>query len=156
MRLATAFLVALGLASIDQAIKAVVERTMDLGEMIPLVPFFALLRAHNEGVSFSFFSGFDHRILVGVTALITLGAIWMMARTPPADRWARLGLAMIIGGALGNMIDRVQHAYVIDYFFFHTPVWSFAIFNLADVCITCGAALVILDEFVLKPRRTPV
>jgi signal peptidase II len=148
-----AFLIIVALAALDQAVKAVVERSMALGEMIPLLPFFALFRAHNEGVAFSMFSGFDHQVLIAVTALITAGAAWMLARTPATDMPSRLGLAAIIGGALGNMIDRVQHSYVIDYFLFHTPFWSFAIFNLADAFITCGAALVMLDEFVLKSRR---
>jgi signal peptidase II len=153
MRISVAALIALGLTAIDQIIKGVVERSMALGEMIPVLPFFSLLRAHNEGVSFSFLAGTDHRLLIALTGLITLGACWMLARTPAADWPQRLGLALVIGGALGNLIDRVQHAYVIDYFLFHTPGWSFAIFNLADVGITCGAALVVLDEFLLKPRR---
>jgi signal peptidase II len=153
VRLGTAAILIAALAALDQAVKAVVERTMDLGEMIPLVPFFALFRAHNEGVAFSLFSGFDHQVLIAATSLITAGAAWMLARTPTQDWPSRLGLAAIIGGAIGNLIDRVQHSYVIDYFLFHTPVWSFAIFNLADAFITCGAGLVILDEFILKPRR---
>jgi signal peptidase II len=153
MRTAIAAFIALGLAGIDQTIKGVVERSMALGEMIPVLPFFSLLRAHNEGVSFSFLSGTDHRLLIALTGLITLGACWMLIRTAPADWPQRLGLALVIGGALGNLIDRMQHAYVIDYFLFHTPGWSFAIFNLADVGITCGAALVVADEFLFKPRR---
>ncbi|MCU0832653.1 MAG: signal peptidase II [Rhizobiaceae bacterium] len=153
MRLGSAALVALTLTGVDQLIKGVVERSMALGEMIPVLPFFSLLRAHNEGVSFSFLAGTDHRLLIVLTGLITLGACWMLARTPPNDWPQRLGLALVIGGALGNLIDRIQHTYVIDYFLFHTPGWSFAIFNLADVGITCGAALVVIDEFIFKPKR---
>ena len=62
--------------------------------------------------------------------------------------WARTGFALIIGGAAGNVIDRVVHGHVIDYILFHTPVWSFAIFNLADAFITVGAIMVVLEEFL--------
>ena len=64
----------------------------------------------------------------------------------------RAGLALIVSGALGNLVDRVWHGYVIDFFLFHLPGWSFAIFNLADVFITLGAGLVILDEFLVWRR----
>ena len=67
-------------------------------------------------------------------------------RAEKAQRLAHLGFALIIGGALGNVIDRVSYGHVIDYVLFHTPVWSFAVFNLADAFITIGAMLVIADE----------
>ena len=75
-------------------------------------------------------------------------------RTDARQQLARFGFALIIGGAIGNLIDRVWHGYVIDYVLFHLPAWnwSFAIFNLADAFITVGAGLVILDEF-LEWRR---
>ncbi|NJR13095.1 MAG: signal peptidase II [Phyllobacteriaceae bacterium] len=153
LRLSHAFVLIVVLALLDQLVKAVVERSMALGEMIPVLPFLALLRAHNEGVAFSMLAGFDFQFIVALTAVISAGAIYMLVRTPAADWPSRLGLALIIGGAAGNLMDRVQHAYVVDYIFFHTPVWSFAIFNLADVFITCGAGLVIVDELLLKGRR---
>ena len=65
---------------------------------------------------------------------------------------ARVGFALVIGGAIGNLIDRVRLGHVIDYILFHTPVWSFAVFNLADAFITVGAMLVVLEEF-LEARR---
>lgn len=138
---------------LDQAVKAVVERSMDLGQMIEVLPFLALLRAHNDGVAFSMFGGVSHTTLIVVTSLISLGALIYLCRTPIEETGLRIGLAMIIGGAVGNIIDRVQHSFVIDYIFFHTPIWSFAIFNLADVFISLGAAVVLIDEILLKPRR---
>jgi signal peptidase II len=156
MRLAYAGALIAGLIGLDQAVKAAVEAHMALGEMIPILPFLALLRAHNEGVAFSLLAGFDVQFIVVLTTLISAGAIWMLVKTPTADWLSRLGLALIVGGAIGNLIDRVQHAYVVDYIYFHTPLWAFAIFNLADTFITCGAALVIIDEFWVKPRRKPV
>jgi signal peptidase II len=153
MRLWHCVIVIAGLAILDQAVKAVVESSMALGEMIPMLPFLALLRAHNDGVAFSMFAGAGPWVLIGVTAIIMAGAAWMLIRTPERDWLARLGLSMILGGAIGNLIDRAQHAYVIDYIYFHTPSWAFAIFNLADAFITMGAVAVVADEMVFKPRR---
>jgi signal peptidase II len=141
------------LVAIDQGVKAIVERTLALGEAIPVLPFFAILRAHNDGVAFSMFGGVSHTTLIIITSLISLGALIYMIRTAAEDWALRLGLALIIGGAIGNIIDRVQHSYVIDYFYFYTPVWAFAIFNLADVFITCGAVLILVKEILLKPSR---
>ncbi len=141
------------LVGVDQAVKSMVERFMELGQAIEILPFLALLRAHNDGVAFSMLGGVSHTTLIGLTSLISLAALVYLWRAPLNQTALRVGLAMIIGGAIGNIIDRVQHAYVIDYIYFHTPVWSFAIFNLADVFISFGAALILLDEMVLKPSR---
>jgi signal peptidase II len=77
---------------------------------------------------------------------------FIAARTDPAQRLARFGFTLIVGGALGNLIDRVWHGHVVDYVLFHLPSWSFAIFNLADAFITVGAVLVVLDEFLVWRR----
>ena len=140
-------------AAADQLVKSTVETVMPLGEMRPLLPFLALLRAHNEGVAFSFLEGSGPALLIAMTLVISVGAIIYLVRTPVDALTARFGLALILGGALGNLIDRVRLGYVIDYIFFHTPMWSFAIFNLADVFISVGAALVFFDEIFLKSRR---
>ena len=144
------------LVAIDQAVKALVERSMELGQMIEIIPFLALLRAHNDGVAFSMLGGVNHTTLIIITSLISLGALIYLWRAPATETGLRIGLVMIIGGAIGNIIDRVQHAYVIDYIYFHTPVWAFAIFNLADVFISLGAVLILVDEILLKPRRQSV
>jgi signal peptidase II len=141
------------LVALDQFVKAVVERTMELGQMIEVMPFLALLRAHNDGVAFSKLGGVSPTALIAVTTVIALGALIYLWRSPSTETGLRIGLAMIVGGAIGNIIDRIQHAYVIDYIYFHTPVWSFAIFNLADVFISLGAVLILVDEILLKPRR---
>ena len=141
------------LVAIDQIIKAAVERSMELGQMIEIAPFLALLRAHNDGVAFSMLGGVSHTTLIVLTSLISLGALMYLWRSPLTETGLRIGLTLIIGGAIGNIIDRIQHSYVIDYIYFHTPVWSFAIFNLADVFISLGAVLILVDEILLKPRR---
>ena len=80
--------------------------------------------------------------------------LYLAWRTDPRQVLARVGFALIIGGAVGNLIDRAVYGHVIDYVLFHTPVWSFAVFNLADAFITVGAALVVLEELLVW-RREP-
>jgi signal peptidase II len=144
------------LIAIDQIVKLIVESSMELGQAIEILPFLALLRAHNDGVAFSMLGGVSHTTLIALTSLIAFGALIYLWRSPVSQPNFRIGLAMIIGGAFGNIIDRIQHSYVIDYIYFHTPAWAFAIFNLADVFISLGAALILVDEILLKPRRQTV
>ena len=79
--------------------------------------------------------------------------IWLWRQTPKARGIAHAGYALIIAGALGNLIDRFLFGYVIDYSLFYTETWSFAVFNLADSFITIGAGLVILDEVLMYRKR---
>ena len=145
---------ALGLAiiaavvAVDQITKAIAEARLDYQHGIELLPILALYRVHNTGVAFSFAHGFDSLLLVGGTALITLVVLWLWATARDGGRLVAIGFALITGGAIGNLIDRATFGYVIDYILFHTPVWSFAIFNLADAFITVGAGLVLLQELV--------
>lgn len=133
---------------IDQAIKYLVETRLVLHEQIDILPFLAFLRAHNTGIAFSMFTGIGSSGLVVITAGIIVFVFWIAVQTTPEQRLARIGFALIIGGASGNLIDRAWHGYVVDYVLFHLPGWSFAIFNLADACITVGAGLVIVEELL--------
>ena len=123
-------------------------------EAIHLLPFFDLRWTQNFGVSLGMFtaSSMEMRwMLVAVTALIALAVfVWMMREKAMGEIAA---LALILGGALGNIRDRFLLGYVIDYVLFYTETWSFAVFNLADSFITIGAGLVILDELLLLRRR---
>lgn len=135
-------------ALVDQLVKGVVEATMPLHERIDLLPFLALVHSRNTGIAFSMFSGMNGiGISLVVLAVIVFVAV-MAFRTGAAQRWARLGFSLILGGALGNLVDRLAQGFVTDYIWFHTPAWSFAIFNLADAFITVGAGLVIVQEFL--------
>lgn len=137
---------------IDQAVKYAVEMELPMHLPLDLLPFLALYRTHNTGIAFSMLSDFGSIGLVVVTVAVVGFVLWIAARTDPAQRLARFGFALIIGGAIGNLIDRVWLGYVVDYILFHLPNWSFAVFNLADAFISVGAALVILDEFLAWRR----
>ncbi|PLP56426.1 signal peptidase II [Mesorhizobium loti] len=140
--------------TLDQWIKQLVETGLPLQEKIDLLPFLALFRTYNTGIAFSMFSSLSDTGLIAVAAVVVVFVLYLALKTPPNQVLARIGFALIVGGALGNVIDRTVYGHVIDYILFHTPVWSFAIFNLADIFISVGAAAVVLDEF-LSWRRQP-
>ncbi|MAU97995.1 MAG: signal peptidase II [Fulvimarina sp.] len=143
------FVVVLVAIALDQVIKAIVVATMPLGAAIELVPFLALFHARNTGIAFSMFAGLGDvglSLLAGAVLVVVLILWW---KTPAERLLTHFGLAIIVGGAIGNLIDRVRLGYVVDYVYFHTPAFDFAVFNLADACITVGAIIILLDEFVL-------
>lgn len=143
---------ALGAVALDQWIKTLVEARLAMHEQIDILPFFALFRTYNTGVAFSMFSEAGDLPLIVLSVVVIAFVLYLASRSHPGQAFARLGFALIIGGAIGNLIDRSLLGYVIDYFLFHTPVWSFAIFNLADAAITVGAGLIILDELLAWRR----
>ncbi len=139
-------------AILDQWIKYLVESRLDMHLPVPVLPFLSLYRTHNTGIAFSLLDDFGSAGLIVVT-LAVMGLVTFIAlRTDRAQRLARFGFALIVGGAFGNLVDRLWHGYVVDYVLFHLPSWSFAIFNLADAFISVGAALVVLDEFLAWRR----
>ncbi|MDI7864736.1 signal peptidase II [Rhizobiaceae bacterium n13] len=138
---------------LDQAIKIAVENYLPLQEPVHVMPMLALYRTYNLGVAFSMLSGMEGWFIVSMRLVIVAFVLWLWRRTP-GDRWlAHLGFAMIIAGALGNLLDRFFYGHVIDYILFYTQTWSFAVFNLADSFITVGAVCVILDEFLGSKRK---
>ncbi|PWW00085.1 signal peptidase II [Hoeflea marina] len=138
---------------LDQAIKWLVEAYLPFHQLIPVAPLLALYRTWNTGIAFSMLAGLhDVGLLLMTTGVVTL-VIFLWWRTPPERRMSHLGYALIIGGALGNMIDRAVYGHVVDYILFHTTNWSFAVFNLADACISVGAGLIALDEVLVWRRQ---
>jgi len=134
--------------ALDQWIKVMVEADLPWQQPVDLLPFLALFRTYNTGIAFSMLSSLGDTGLIVLALAVAAFVIWLAARTEPRQVAARIGFALIVGGALGNLIDRAVYGHVIDYVLFHTPVWSFAVFNLADAFITVGAVLVILEEFL--------
>jgi signal peptidase II len=133
---------------LDQWIKWLVETRLVMHEAVDLLPFLALYRTYNTGVAFSMFSWIGDRGLVVISAAVIAFVLYLAAHSDPRHVLARIGFALVISGAVGNLIDRSVHGHVIDYVLFHTPVWSFAVFNLADAFISVGAAAVVLQEII--------
>jgi signal peptidase II len=143
------------LVAADQWVKHLVETRLPLQEVVDVLPFIALYRTYNTGVAFSMFSWMGDTGLILLSLSVIAFVLFLTYRTSHWQVISRIGFTLIIGGAVGNLIDRAVYGHVIDYVLFHTPVWSFAIFNLADAFITIGAGLVLLEEF-LGWRRGPV
>ncbi len=139
---------ALAAVAVDQWVKRLVESGLAFQQKLELIPFLALYRTHNNGIAFSMLAGFGDVGLIVVALVVIAVVLALASRTRPGQIFARIGFALVIGGAIGNLIDRATLGYVIDYILFHTPVWSFAIFNLADAFITIGAGFVLFQEFV--------
>ena len=142
--------IALAVVLLDQIVKAIVRREIALNESITVIPgFFDLTRVHNTGTAFGFMNSTDFPFKTVILACIAIGALAalaMYAATLPANQWlARIGLALILGGAAGNLIDRVTEGYVVDFVDLYWSGWHFWAFNVADAAITVGVALMILD-----------
>lgn len=138
---------------IDQFSKFWVEQSLPLHERVEFLPFLHLYRTYNTGVAFSMFDNLPGWALVCVTGAILLLLLFLWWRLERGRILASAGFALIVGGAIGNLIDRSLLGYVIDFLLFQTESWSFAIFNLADSFISIGAFLVIVDE-ILHYRKT--
>ncbi|WEX77777.1 signal peptidase II [Sinorhizobium numidicum] len=137
----------------DQIVKYLVEAFLPFQQAVPVIPMLALYRTYNYGVAFSMLSGMEAWFIVGIRLAVVAFVLWLWRRTPKDRFFAHLGYAMIIAGALGNLVDRLLFGYVIDYVLFHTATWSFAVFNLADSFITVGAGAIILDELLQAKKE---
>jgi signal peptidase II len=142
--------IALLVVVLDQAVKAVVRGRVALNESVTVIPgFFDLTRVHNSGTAFGFMNGIDFpfkTVLLACVAIAALAGLALYAASLPFEQWlARTGLALILGGAAGNLIDRVSMGYVVDFVDVYWSGWHFWAFNVADAAITVGVALMILD-----------
>ena len=140
---------------IDQFTKTLIVGAFQLGDSHTVTSFFNIVRAHNTGAAFSFLagaSGWQRWFFVGLGVAAAFFIVWML-RSHAGQRLFSWALALILGGALGNVIDRLIHGYVVDFLQFHYAGWAFPSFNVADSAITVGAACLILDE-LLRVRRS--
>jgi len=132
----------------DQASKCAISASLRLGEIREITGFFNLVLAHNRGAAFSFLSdagGWQRLLFIGIAVAATAFIVVMLARHS-SERLFSVGLALILGGALGNLWDRIALGHVVDFLDFHALGWHFWAFNLADSAITVGAGLLILDS----------
>lgn len=137
---------------IDQVTKQLVVRNFELYDVLPLIPHFNLIRLHNTGAAFSMLSNAPPLFFVTLGVAVSVGILIWLRRHPHTERLMAVGLALILGGALGNVMDRVGRGYVVDFIDFYWGGWHFAAFNVADMAISVGAAALILDAF-LQWRR---
>jgi signal peptidase II len=146
----------------DQITKALVRYTLPLYDSREVIPgLLNLVHVRNEGMAFGLLnsSDFEYKWLLtsGLAALALFGILYYARHLKPEERAARAGLSLILGGALGNLIDRLAIGYVVDFVDIYAGTWHFWAFNVADAAINVGAALVFLDLlFVRRHASDPV
>ena len=136
----------------DQVTKAVVEGWIERGEVIRVTGFFNLVLAYNSGAAFSFLAGaggWQRWFFVVIASVATVVIAWLLYRHRDEGLFCA-GLSLILGGAIGNLWDRIVLGHVVDFLDFHAAGWHWPAFNVADSGITVGAALLILDSLRRK------
>ena len=145
---------ALVLVLVDQVSKVLIAGLYQLGEGTPITGFFNIVRVHNMGAAFSFLAdagGWQRWMFAGLSAAASIFIVYLL-HSHAGQRLFCFALTCVLGGAVGNLIDRVVYGYVIDFLDFYAAGWHFPAFNLADSAITLGAGCLILDE-LLRVRR---
>jgi len=141
--------IALVVVLLDQVTKIAMSERLLYGQSEPITTYFNLVMVYNKGAAFSFLSdqpGWQRYFFTGVSVIASVFILWMLKRNPD-QRLFCWALALILGGAIGNLIDRVAYGHVIDFLDFHVHGWHWPAFNVADSAITVGATLFVLDEF---------
>lgn len=146
--LRTWLLCAVGTIALDQLTKWWIVGAFKEGERFNVLPFFDLILAYNPGAAFSFLAGAGGWQRWFFTVLALVVSIFILLWLRKEKRFLpSLGLTLVLGGALGNVIDRLIHGKVVDFLLFYWQDWSYPAFNVADTAITCGAILLIWDSF---------
>lgn len=129
---------------IDQATKIIADANLIYGEAVPFLPFLTLYRVNNTGIAFSMLSDSSGWLTTLVPVVVSLIVVVFWARTAEGGRLAAIGFALILGGAVGNLIDRLRLGYVIDFLLLHAGNTTLFVFNLADAALTLGPALLLI------------
>jgi signal peptidase II len=151
------FLLAAGIVVCDQAAKWLVLAKFAPGQVLPVTGFFNLVLVFNRGAAFSFLAsapGWQGPLFVAIALAAAAIISVLLIRGPGRSLWC-LSLALILGGALGNLVDRLRFGQVVDFLDFHAFGWHWPAFNVADSAITVGAALLILEGLLGRHRRDP-
>ena len=141
---------------LDQVVKFLIVAHIQPYHEISIIPGFKLTLAFNTGAAFSFLdsqSGWQVWFFSILTFVICVGIVIWMQRLKPSQRWFAIALALILGGAIGNLVDRLTLGYVIDYFLFYAGNWSWPAFNVADSAISIGALMIIVEMLFMKKRK---
>ena len=136
---------------LDQFTKLLADTLLVMYEPVSLLPFLDLSKAYNAGAAFSFLSqadGWQRWFFVGITLFVAVVIVLWLARLLPSQRRIGLALSLVLGGAIGNLVDRLVYGYVIDFIDLYYGSWHWPTFNVADSAITVGAVLLVLDSLL--------
>lgn len=152
-------IVAVAVVVLDQITKAMVRPALALHQSVEVIPgLLDLTRVHNTGAAFGMLNAVDFpmkTLVLSIVAMVALGGVaWYAATVPLTDRLARVGIAGVLGGAVGNLIDRASSGYVLDFVDVYWRNWHFWAFNVADAAITVGVIFLILDMLGLGRRAS--
>ncbi len=148
---------ALAVLALDALSKWAANLWLEFGRPLAVLPHFNLTLNYNTGAAFSFLAdagGWQRWFFIGLALAMVAGMLWWLRRLPPRLGCETAGLWLIVGGALGNLIERLLWGRVTDFFDFYIGHWHYATFNVADVAISLGAACLLWQEFVLNRRRS--
>ncbi|MBK6656782.1 MAG: lipoprotein signal peptidase [Proteobacteria bacterium] len=147
--------VALGVCGLDQATKFAASAGLEYGVPHPLLPSFNLTLLHNTGAAFSMLhdaAGWQRWFFSAIALVVAVGLGWWLTRMDRSDRFEVCALVLILGGAVGNLVDRVRLGYVVDFIQLYYQQYSFPAFNIADSAISVGAFMLLLRSAGMGPR----
>jgi len=135
-------------AALDQLTKLAILRTLGAGASVEIAPFFSLVLVYNSGAAFSLLSGasgWQRELFIAIALVAVIWVVWLLRRYS-RERFFCCALSLILGGAVGNLVDRVRFGLVVDFLDFHAAGWHWPAFNVADSAITCGALLLVWES----------
>ncbi len=142
---------------LDVVTKVWASSTLSLYESVPITPFFNIVLAHNSGAAFSFLAdagGWQRWFFTAIALLVSVVITVWLKRLPADEKLQAIALASVLGGALGNVLDRVVHGYVVDFLDFYYQEYHWPAFNVADIAIVLGAALLIWHSLFCQPKKS--
>jgi signal peptidase II len=134
---------------LDQVSKQLAEHYLVFHNPVPIIPLFNLTLSYNTGAAFSFLSeagGWQRWFFIGLALLVSAVILFWLYKLTTQDKWVAIALSLVLGGAIGNVIDRVLFGHVIDFLHVYYQQWSWPIFNIADSAISVGVAILLIDS----------
>ncbi len=157
MKLHHWLMIALGIICLDQLTKQMADNLLTYGEPLAVIPSFNLTLLYNKGAAFSFLSsagGWQRWFFTMIALVVSAVIVFWLKAAGEEQRWTPAGLVLILGGAIGNVIDRVVFGHVIDFIQVYYDTFYWPAFNVADSAICVGAAILLLSGWLIQPQKT--